>query len=186
MKTTFFKKIKNPLVNVFFIFLAWASSFILSIIAKIIFGDASDSLINYNPFINGFVHGEMSHLAMNLALIFIFLIPEINQKYNFTKIFVITLIIAIVYFPLALAIGLPAVGISGTVYFMLSRACLSKKNTLLYIFFAIMIVPEVINFSNFSDGTAHIVHLIGASLGFISLKPERYRFMPSRVIEYIR
>lgn len=123
---------------------------------------------------------------MNLALIFVFFIPEINQRYNFTKIFFITLIIAIIYFPLALAIGLPAVGISGTLYFMLSRVCLSKKNVWLYIFFAIMILPEVINFANFTDGTAHIVHLIGASLGFISLKPERCRFMPAKVIEYIR
>jgi membrane associated rhomboid family serine protease len=185
MTTTFFKKLKNPALSVLFIFLAWISAFVLSVIAKVIFGDASDSLMNYNPFVNGFIHGDMSHLGMNLLLIFAFLIPEINQKYDFIKIFFITLIISLIYFPISLAVGIPAVGISGTLYFMLSRACLSKKNIFLYIFFAIMIVPEVISFSNVSDGTAHMVHIIGALLGFISLKAERCKFLPVKVVEYI-
>ena len=141
MNTTFFKKLKNPSLSVLFIFLAWISVFVLSVIAKVIFGDASDSLMNYNPLVNGFIHGDPSHLMMNLALMFVFLIPDINQKYDFQKIFFITLIISVIYFPLALVIGMPAVGVSGTLYFMLSRACLNKKNILLYIFFAIMILP---------------------------------------------
>jgi membrane associated rhomboid family serine protease len=185
MDTVFFKKLKNPSLNVLFIFLAWISSFVLCVIAKVIFGDSSDSLMNYNPFVNGFIHGDISHLAMNLGLIFIFLIPEINQRYDFVKIFFITLIISIAYFPIALLVGIPAVGISGTLYFMLSRVCFSKKNIFLYIFFSIMIVPELISFANVSDGTAHMVHIIGASLGFLSLKVEKYNFLPARVTEYI-
>jgi len=185
MITTFFKKLKNPALNVLFIFLAWISSFILCVIAKMIFGDASDSLMYYNPLVNGFIHGDISHLLMNLGLMFIFLIPEINQRYDFAKIFFITLIISIAYFPIALLVGAPAIGISGTMYFMLSRAFLSRKNIFLYIFFAIMIAPEIIGFSNTSDGTAHMVHLIGAALGFISLKAEKYNFLPAKVTGYI-
>jgi membrane associated rhomboid family serine protease len=185
MKTTFFKNLKKPTISILFISLAWISSFVLSVIAKIIFGDASDSLMNYNPLVNGFIHGDIPHLLMNLGLMFIFLIPEINQRYDFTKIFFITLIISIAYFPIALLVGIPAVGISGTLYFMLSRVCLSKKNIFLYIFFAIMIVPEIIGFSNTSDGTAHMVHLIGAALGFASLKAEKYSFLPAKVTGYI-
>jgi len=185
MSTTFFKKLKNPALNVLFIFLAWISAFALCVIAKVILGDASDSIMNYNPFVNGFIHGDMAHLGMNLLLMFAFLIPEINQKYNFSNLFFITLIISLIYFPISLAVGIPAVGISGTLYFMLSRVCLSKKNIFLYIFFAIMIAPELISFANVSDGTAHMVHIIGAALGFISLKAERYNFLPNKVVEYI-
>ena len=92
-----FKKLKSPGLNVLFIFLAWVSTFILCVISKIIFGDASDSLMNYNPLFNGFIHGDMSHLGTNLLMMFVFLIPEINQKYDFKQIFFITLIIK--FFP---------------------------------------------------------------------------------------
>lgn len=185
MNTTFFKKLKNPALSVLFIFLAWISVFILCVIAKVIFGNASDSLMNYNPLVNGFIHGDMSHLLMNLLLMFVFLIPDINQKYDFRKIFFITLVISVIYFPLSLAIGIPAVGVSGTLYFMLSRACLNKKNVLLYIFFGIMIIPELVSFANVSDGTAHMVHIIGAALGFLSLKAERYNFLPTKLAQYV-
>ena len=96
----FFKSLKKPALNVLFIFLAWVATFILSVIAKLIFGEASDSIMKYNPIINGFIHGDPSHLAMNLGLIFVFLIPEINQRFNFPKIFLITLIISVIYLPI--------------------------------------------------------------------------------------
>ncbi len=185
MNVTFFKKLKNPALTVLFIFLAWISSFILCVIAKVIFGDASDSLMNYNPFVNGFIHGDISHLTMNLLLMFVFLIPDINQKYDFTKVFFITTGISLIYFPISLAIGTPAVGVSGTLYFMLSRACLNKKNILLYIFYAIMIVPELVSFTNVSDGTAHMVHIIGAALGFLSLRAEKYNLLPAKAAQYV-
>ena len=86
MNTTFFKKLKTPSLNVLFIFLAWVSSFVLCVIAKAIFGDASDNLMNYNPFVNGFIHGDISHLGMNLGLMFIFLIPDINKIYFYQDI----------------------------------------------------------------------------------------------------
>jgi hypothetical protein len=47
----FFKRLKKPALNVLFMFLAWAATFILSVIAKLFFGEASDSIMNYNPII---------------------------------------------------------------------------------------------------------------------------------------
>ena len=165
----FLPKSKNPTLLVILIFLSWISAFIISVIAKLIFGDLSDNIINYNPFINGFLHGDMSHLIWNLSLIFIFLFPSINQHFTFYKVYFITLIISLIYFPVSLLISLPAIGISGTLHFMLSRVCLNKFNIPLYLFFAIIIFPEIVNIFNTSDGTAHSVHIIGAVLGFISL-----------------
>jgi hypothetical protein len=77
--------------------------------------------------------------------------------------------------------GIPAVGISGTMYFMMTRVCLNKKNIFLYIFFGIMFGYEMTNFNVLSDGTAHIVHIFGSVLGFISLHLKsttfyRYKF----------
>jgi hypothetical protein len=181
----FLKRLKKPALNVLFIFLAWVATFILSVIAKLIFGEASDSIMNYNPIINGFIHGDPSHLATNLGLIFLFLIPEINQRFNFPKIFLITLIISVIYLPISFLFGIPAVGISGTLYFMLSRACLNKRNILLYIFFVIMISPEIINILNTSDGAAHIVHIIGSVLGFISLHLENTKFYRYKLVQII-
>ena len=64
----FLPKLKNPMLLVILIFLSWISAFIISVIAKLIFGDLSDNIINYNPFINGFIHADMSHLMCNLGL----------------------------------------------------------------------------------------------------------------------
>ena len=185
MTNNILKKMKSPGLNVLFIFLAWVFTFILCVIAKLILGDSSDSLMNYNPLFNGFIHGSFSHLGMNLLMMFVFLIPSINQGYDFKQIFFITIIISVIYFPISLAVGIPAVGVSGTLYFMISRACLNKKSILLYIFFGILILPEISNFSVTSDGTAHGVHLIGAALGFLSLKAEKYSFLPARVASVI-
>ena len=165
----FLSKLKNPILLTLLIFLSWISAFIISVIAKLIFGDLSDNIMNYNPFLNGFIHADWSHLICNLSLIFIFLVPTINQQYTFTKVYFITLFISLTYFPISILTSLPAVGISGTLHFMLSRVCLNKFNIPLYLFFAIIIFPEIVNIFNTSDGTAHSVHIIGAVLGFISL-----------------
>jgi hypothetical protein len=114
-------------------------------------------------------------------MMFVFLIPEINQRYSFKQIFFITIIISALYFPISLVVGIPAVGVSGTLYFMISRVCLNKRSIPMYILFGILIFPELKNFANTIDGEAHFVHLIGAALGFLSLKVERYSFLPTRV-----
>lgn len=177
----FLMKLKNPILLTLLVFLSWIAVFIISVIAKLIFGDLSDNIMNFNPFINGFIHAGWSHLIWNLSLIFIFLVPTINQHYTFYNLYFITLFISIVYFPISLLMGIPAVGISGTMYFMMTRVCLNKKNIFLYIFFGIMFGYEMTNFNVLLDGTAHIVHIFGSVLGFISLHLKsttfyRYKF----------
>jgi len=185
MNINIIKNLKSPSLNVLFILLAWVSIFVLCVIAKLIFGDASDNLMYYNPLFNGFIHGDFSHLGINLVMMFLFLIPSINQGYDFKQIFFITTAISVIYFPISLMVGIPAVGISGTIYFMISRACLNKRSIPLYILFGIIILPEIRSFNITSDGTAHAVHLIGAALGLISLKVDLYKFLPTRVASAI-
>jgi membrane associated rhomboid family serine protease len=181
----FLSKLKNPILLTLLIFLSWISAFIISVIAKLIFGDLSDNIMNYNPFLNGFIHADWSHLICNLSLIFIFLVPTINQQYTFTKVYFITLFISLTYFPISILTSLPAVGISGTLHFMLSRVCLNKFNIPLYIFFAIIIFPEIINIFNTSDGTAHTVHIIGSVLGFISLHLKNTNLNKYKLVQII-
>ena len=181
----FFPKLKNPMLLVILIFLSWISAFIISVIAKLVFGDLSDNIMNYNPFINGFIHAGWSHLIQNLSLIFIFIFPSINQHFTFYKVYFITLIISLIYFPISLLLALPAVGISGTIYFMMTRVCLNKKNFFLYIFFAIMFGYEIANFKVLSDQTAHIVHIIGSVLGFISLHLKNTNLYKYKLVQII-
>lgn len=182
---TYLKSLKKAAILVALIFLAWVLTFVLSVIAKLIFGDLSDNIMNFNPFINGFIHAGWSHLIWNLSLIFIFLVPTVNQHYTFYNLYFITLFISLVYFPISLLMGIPAVGISGTMYFMMTRVCLIKKNIFLYIFFGIMFGYEMTNFNVLSDGTAHIVHIFGSVVGFISLHLKStmfYRYKLAQII----
>jgi hypothetical protein len=181
----FLRNVNNPILLVLLIFLSWISVFIISVIAKVIFGDMSDAIMNYNPLVNGFIHGDWSHLMWNLGLIFIFLLPAINQQYTFTQVYFITLIISLIYFPIALLIALPAVGISGTMYFMMTRACLYKKNVILYTFFTIMFGSEIANCRVVSDGSAHSVHIIGSVLGFISLHIKGNTFNKYKLVQQV-
>ena len=181
----FVRNLNNPMRLVLLIFLSWISVFIVSVIAKVIFGDMSDVIMNYNPLVNGFIHGDWSHLIWNLGLIFIFLLPAINQQYSFNQVYFITLSISLLYFPISLLIALPAVGISGTMYFMMTRACLYKKNVILYIFFAMMFGYEIANCRVVSDGSAHSVHIIGSVLGFISLYIKDSTFNKYKLVQQV-
>ena len=184
LKSTF-SKLKNPAKLTLFIFLAFLASFIVSVIAKLIFAEASDSIMNYNPVLNGFIHGDPSHLINNLILMFIFLTFTVNQNFDPMKIFIITFSISLLYLPLALVFSSPAVGISGTLYFMITRACLNKRNIPLYIFYGIIMSYEITHAFNFEDGTAHAVHIIGAILGYLSLNVTKYTFLPKKLSESI-
>ncbi len=184
MIKSIFTSLKNPTKLTLFIFLGFCASFIVSVIAKLIFGDASDSIMNYNPVFSGFIHGDPSHLMINLSLMFIFLIFNVNQVYDIKKLYIITFAISLIYLPVALATALPAVGISGTLYFMLTRACLNKRNIPLYIFYGITISYEFTHLFDV-DGTAHGVHIIGSVLGYISLKEFKNKIIPAKLLPYI-
>lgn len=175
-------RLKRPFINTTLMLAAWLSVFALSVVAKLIFGPASDDLMNYNPIFNGFIHGDASHLCVNLGLMFLTLIPNVNQGYLFPKIVYITILISFLYVPFSIIIGLPAVGISGTLYFFMTRVCLSQRRIELFILFAILLVPELIDLNNTHDGTAHIVHVLGSLLACLSLFGQRFKLMPPRLL----
>lgn len=169
-----FQYFKNPVRLTILTFVGFFVSFFFSVIAKLIFGDSSDALMNYNPVFNGFIHADPTHLIFNLCVLFPLLLFKVNQNIRIKEFLLVTFAISVVSLPISLVHGTPAVGISGTLFFLLSRACLSKKNWFLYTFFAITFGFEFINFLNTSDGMAHYVHVIGSVLGVLSIKHKRF------------
>lgn len=175
--------LKNSSILTLFVIGGFLASFFFWIIAKVIFAGASDVLMLYNPVFNGFLHAGLPHLIGNLVFIFVLLLFNVNQGYTIKSFYVVTFIISLLSLPFAIALGVPAIGISGTIFFLMSRACLNKRNWFLYIFFAVIFFSELSNFFNTSDGMAHFVHVIGGCLGFASLKTEKIPFIDKNLSE---
>lgn len=151
-------------------------SFVLLGITIAIFGESGEFLVVPNPFTSGFVHSGFGHLSYNLLLIFIFTLFQINSGYDIKKLYWITFIISCLYLPISLlGITTHAIGVSGTCYFLVTRAIFGSRDYKIFraIFmciFGLIILGEFINMSSStSDGIAHGVHFIGAILGLISL-----------------
>jgi membrane associated rhomboid family serine protease len=148
-----------------------------------IFGENAQRIVFLNPLINGFMHSGFEHILYNLLLIFLFLLADINRPYDINKIFWVTFLLSCTYLPIALLnITEPAIGVSGTCYFLMSRFFFTREKykAFNYIIFGILIVAEISTIAN-NDGIAHGVHLIGAVIGLISLNPDKYRILPNRV-----
>lgn len=178
-----FQILKNPVKLTALTLLGFFVSFFIAVIAKLVFGESSDSIMNYNPILNGFIHADPSHLIFNLCVLLPLLIFKINNQITPRQFVIVTICISLLASPFSVAYGVPAVGISGTLFFLLSRVCLVKKNWFLWIFFAITFGFEFLNFFNTEDGMAHYVHVIGAVLGFLSLKIEQLEAVRTLSIE---
>jgi hypothetical protein len=98
------------------------AAFIIFAIQLGIFGESSSSILLMDPIISGFVHAGISHFLFNIVLLFLLLIPVVNSGYDIKKIFWITFFLSVAYLPISI-LGLtePAVGLSGTVYFLMVR-----------------------------------------------------------------
>lgn len=127
-----------------------------------------------NPFIKGYLHLGIEHFSTNFFILFLVLLSPVNQSYDFRKIYKITLIISLIYLPLEiLGLSETALGLSGTCYFLLSRYFFSwKERSRLGVFIiSILALLELGASVNTSiDKTAHLVHVIGIILGYISLR----------------
>jgi hypothetical protein len=148
-----------------------------------IFGEGSQRIVFLNPLINGFIHSGFEHIIYNLLLVFLFLMADINRPYDVSKIFWVTFLLSCTYLPIALLhITEPAIGVSGTCYFLMSRFFFSREKYKVfnYIIFGILVTAEISAIAN-NDGIAHGVHLIGAALGIISLNPDKYKIVPDIV-----
>ena len=168
--------IKKSSLITLFVLVGFIATFIISVFANLIFGSISPVLMNYNPLLNGFIHADPGHLLYNLFMLFVFMLFPINQGYGYKDFYIVTLIISLIAFPISVLAGLPAVGISGTLYFMMSRSCVNSKSIFLYIFLGGSILYEFVNVFETSDGIAHYVHVIGAVLGYLSLK-EKFGYL---------
>ena len=134
----------------------------------------SDNCINYIitiPLISGYLHVSLTHFFYNFVALFLFLLPTINNGYNYQDIYFITLMLSLLYLPFViLGFCEPAVGISGTCFFLLSRYLMSfNKIQFSLLFLSILIFLELYSIEP-NDGVAHIVHFLGILTGCISIK----------------
>ncbi len=144
------------------------ASYPLAWIITMITGDANLAL--QFPLVNSFIHTDILHLAGNFMMLFIILSSKENL-YGIWQIFFTTSLISIVYFPFTF-IGLPEfVGLSGLVYFLLSRILFSLEHytKVGFIFIGILLTAELLQIKN-PDGISHGVHLLGILFAFISVK----------------
>lgn len=149
------------------------AAFIILGIQIAIFGNSSANILMMDPFISGFLHTGISHFGWNIAIVFLALLSSVNTTYNITKVFWVTFILSLLYLPVSiLGITPPAVGISGTCYFLLARYFFSwkKHRKIGYGIIIFLVFCEVITLGDLSDRVAHGVHILGAVLGYISLK----------------
>ena len=136
-------------------------------------------ILFYNPFISALVHADFSHLAYNMLMLFLCLIPVIHQEFQTKKIILVATILSLLFFPFILfQISLPVIGISMFAYFLLCRIVLSRKKYFwVYIaLFLTMLIGELTLIQS-DDGTAHFAHFFGAIMGAISTRyfPKLFR-----------
>jgi len=165
------------------------AAFIVLGIQMAIFGNDKANILMFNPFISGFLHAGIGHFGWNIAMVFLTLLSSVNSSYNIVKIFWVTFLLSLLYLPISiLGVTLPAVGISGTCYFLLARYFFSweKHKKIGYGIILFLVFCEVITITDISDKVAHGVHIMGAVLGYISLKTKYIeKFFPKFIAEKI-
>lgn len=138
----------------------------VGLITMLILGGNADLAISL-PFISGFIHQSLAHFGFNILAIFILLLYKGN-KYDLKQMILITIAIQSITFILSYTIGIQtSIGISGLVYFMLTRFLLSYHKILIPILIIIGL-GELVTLND-PDGISHWGHLIGIIFGIISL-----------------
>ncbi len=129
-------------------------------------------ILFYNPFVSALVHSDFSHLTNNMLMLFLCLIPVINQEYKILQIVIVSSMLSFIYFPLLIfQVSLPVIGLSMFAYFLLGRIVFSRKKYFWIVvipFFILLLGEATIITTDYS--TAHLAHIIGALLGSISIR----------------
>jgi hypothetical protein len=154
------------LIGVYFIFVSL-------LMAVGISAEGAGYVVGMLPFINGAFHADLVHLSGNLLMLFIFLIPEVNQGYDLKKLFWTSAILSTLYIPIfILGIAWPVIGSSGVFYFLIGRFMFSRKNTVskifAYGFFFILMMGDLGMMSS-DDGVAHLFHIMCAVIGAVTV-----------------
>jgi membrane associated rhomboid family serine protease len=135
--------------------------------------DTTSYVVGMMPFVNGAFHADFGHLFGNLVILFVFLIPEINQGYTLKKLFWTSLVLSTIYIPIfILGIAWPVVGSSGVFYFLMGRFIFSRQHTVSKVFaygFFFLIMMGDVTLMATNDGVAHLFHVMCAVLGVITV-----------------
>jgi membrane associated rhomboid family serine protease len=138
----------------------------VGLILMLILGGNADLAISL-PFISGFIHQSLYHFLFNIVGIFLLLLYKGN-KYDLKQMVLITIIIQCITLLLTYTIGIQvSIGISGLVYFMLTRFLMDFKKILIPLL-VIIAIGELTTLND-PDGVSHWGHLIGIFFGIISL-----------------
>lgn len=126
------------------------------------------------PFLSAFLHGSVEHALMNLLVIFLLMLIKDNY-FGVLKIYYYSTIIYIIYIPLIL-LGFPvSIGLSGFVFFLLSRsiflATINWNATIKNIVAISILSYELVQIKN-PDGISHGSHSIGFLFGLFILYKE--------------
>lgn len=132
-------------------------------------GPQSVSFFLMMPFISGYLHAGIDHFAFNMLIIFLCMLSESNRDLDFKKIYWVTLFISLLYLPVAL-LGLtaPAIGISGTCYFMLTRYFLRWRRKHWGVFLLLFLLLCERLGSTPDQNIAYWVHYIGVMLAIFT------------------
>lgn len=129
-------------------------------------------ILFYNPFVSALVHADFTHLAYNMSMLFLCLIPVIHQEFEPKKIIQVATVLSCLFFPLIIfQLSLPVIGLSMFAYFLLARIVLSRKKyfwVYLALFLTLLIGEMTLIKSD--DGTAHLAHFSGAIMGALSTR----------------
>jgi len=156
------------------------AAFIISVIMYMIWEDYTEKIFILEPVLSGFLHTDFWHLSGNIFILFLLLLPDINENYRFKNIFLITLIISLAYLPFTfLGIAEEAVGLSGTVYFLMTRWLLSWSYFKIGILLLMIICLGELVLLNDKDQIAHGVHLLGIGMAFLSVIMSKNQISPT-------
>lgn len=130
------------------------------------------SILFHNPFVSALVHADFTHLAYNMSMLFLCLIPVVHQEFEPKKIIRVATILSCMFYPLILFhVSLPVIGLSTFAYFLLARVVLSRKKYF-WVYLALyltMLIGEATLIQS-DDGTAHVAHIFGSIMGALSTR----------------
>ncbi|MFM7710278.1 MAG: hypothetical protein ACKO5C_05125 [Ferruginibacter sp.] len=171
MKKTTFRVSSVASRTLLFSMLLCLASFILFGLLLAVFGERFVNYLIMIPFLSGYLHTNLTHFGLNMLLLFGLLHAASNESYTYKDLFRITFLISLLYLPVAIfGITDPAVGISGTVYFLMARYFLSMNNKQTGILWLSGILLLELFSHTPESRVAYGVHYLGVLVGALSLK----------------
>lgn len=159
------ERIKISLMDTLKMVLLCIAAYPAGLILMLLLGGNADLAISL-PIISGFIHQSLSHFFFNILLLFLLLIYKGNS-YNIKQMVAILVVIQTLCFILTFFGVLTSIGISGLVYFLMTRFLIGYKKIFIPLL-VIIFIGELVTLND-PDGISHWGHLIGIVLGFISL-----------------